>query len=110
MEISILIERDGIRATASAQSLGSTRIAGVHRTRWYGARTKSHAGYYSLVHVATGRALNKAPLTMEQSDRLLDVLIAEDQVEWNRIIDGPTGIRFYADRLSVEAESLAGKD
>lgn len=109
MDITILIEREGIRAQASVQSLGATRIPGVHRIQWYGARTKSHHGYFSLVHIYTGRALNKVPLTMDESDRLIDLLIEDGTVEWNWIVDGKSGIQYYADRLSPEAESLAGR-
>lgn len=114
MDITILIERNGIRAQTTVQSLGATRIPSVHRIRWYGAKTKTHHGeYYSLCHLPTGRSLNKVPLTMDESDRLIDTLIDDGNsgngVWWDRIVDGETAIKYYANRLSPEAERLAGR-
>lgn len=107
MDISILIERHGIRAYTTVNS-EATRIPGVHRIRWVGARTRNYHDYFSLTHVATGRALNKTPLTADECDRLLDVL-ADCPVEWDRIVDGQTARKYYADRLTTEAEELAGR-
>lgn len=107
MDISILVERQGIRAYTTVNS-EATRIPGVHRIRWVGARTKNYHTYFSLAHVATGRALNKVPLTIEESERLVDAIL-DCPVEWGRIDDGRTAMRYYADRLTNEAESLAGR-
>lgn len=108
MNITILIERHGIRDQVEVKSW-ATRIPGIHRILWYGTRTREDRGdYVSLVHVLTGRALNKSPLTVEESDHLLGALL-ECEIEWDRIVDGSTGERFYADRLTDEAEQLAGR-
>lgn len=114
MDITILIERDGIRAQATVQSLGATRIPSVHRIRWYGIKHNTHHGeYYSLCHIPTGRSLNRVPLTFDESERLIDVLVEDDGngngVWWDRIVDGETAVRYYANRLSPEAESIAGR-
>lgn len=109
MDISILIERGGIRAYTTVNS-EATRIDGVYRIRWVGARTRNYHDYFSLAHVATGRSLNKVPLTLDESDRLLDAL-ADCEIEWERIdpdVRWP-GKRWFVDKLTAEAEELAGR-
>jgi hypothetical protein len=109
MDITILIERDGIRAQATVQSLGVTRILSVHRIRWYGTKTKTHHGeYYNLTHLPTGRALSKVPLTWDESELLIDILVEDDRVQWDSIMDGRTAVRYYAAHLSPEAEAMTG--
>jgi hypothetical protein len=112
MDITILIERNGNREYTTVPA-SATRIPGVHRIRWVGARPKSYTDFFSLVYVATGRACNKVPLTMEESERLIDALIEDSNsgngVWWDRIVDYDTAIRYYANRLSPEAEKLAGR-
>src|SRR6266849_4958354 len=106
MDITILIERNGIRAYTTVPA-SATRIPGVHRIRWVGARTKSYTDFYSLVHVATGRSCNKVPLTLEESDRLVDALL-DCPIDWNNI-DPDTkwpGRSWYAERLTEEAAKL----
>jgi len=106
MDISILIERQGVRSYTTVNS-EATRIDGVHRIRWYGARTKNYHDYWSLTHVATGRSLNKVPLTAEECDRLLDAL-ADCPIEWERIEDGKTAQRYFVRQLTAEAADLTG--
>jgi hypothetical protein len=111
MDISILIERHGVRAYTTVKS-EATRISGVHKIRWYGAATRTGHGheYYSLAHVATGRALNKVPLTADECDRLLDAL-ADCEIEWDAITPemGWFGLRYhFVNRLTAEALELAG--
>jgi hypothetical protein len=64
-----------------------------------------------LTHVATGRALNKIPLTSDECDRLVDALI-ECPIEWDRISDDKQaehpGIPYYVNNLTTEARRLAG--
>ena len=111
MDIVILVERHGVRAQVTGIKSSATNIRGVHRTRWYGPETRTDTGlgeFVSLVHVDTGRALNKVPLTVEESDRLLDAL-ADCPIEWDKVVDGESGMRWYADKLSDEAARLAGR-
>ena len=111
MDITILIERSGIRAYTTVKS-EATRIVGVHKIRWMGARANNHQDYYSLTHVATGRALNRVPLTADEADRLVDALI-ECPIEWEKISDDRRaqypGVPWYTDRLTTEATRLAGR-
>lgn len=109
MDIRILIERDGIRDRIVTESQ-ATRIPGIHWVHWHGPQTRMDRGqeYFSLTHRLTGRALNTIPLTLDESERLLDALI-ECGVEWDRIVDGESGIKWYADKLSGEAMMLAGR-
>ena len=106
MDITILVERDGIRAHTSVNS-EATILPGVHRTHWIGSRTRNYHDYFSLTHLDTGRALNKVPLTADECDRLIESL-ADCPIEWDRITDGKTAIEFYAKRLTDEARTLAG--
>jgi hypothetical protein len=106
MDITILIESDGIRAYRTVKS-EATIIDGIHRIRWVGARAKNHRDYYSLVHVVTGRALNKVPLTEDEAGRLIDALL-DDQIEFHKIDDVATAQKYYVDKLTDEAKRLAG--
>ena len=107
MDITILIERNGIRAQTSVPAQ-ATGIEGVNRIRWVGARPKNHDSYYSLVHVMTGRALNKVPLTEDESERLIEALM-DCPVQFHKIVDGGTALEYYVKKLTAEAERLAGK-
>lgn len=107
MDINILIERNGVRLQTSVPA-EATGIEGVNRIRWVGARTKSYETYYSLVHVLTGRALNKVPLTEEESVLFVEAL-ADCPVEFARIVDVETARRYYVQRLSSEAKRFAGQ-
>ena len=106
MDITIVIEREGIRSYTRVNS-EATCIPGIHRTHWMGARTKNYHDYFSLTHVGTGRALNKVPLTSEECDRLVDALM-DCPIEWERIVDGRTAQRYYVERLTEEVTQLAG--
>lgn len=108
MDINILIERNGIRSQTSVPA-EATGVEGVNRIRWVGARPKSHETYYSLVHVLTGRSLNKIPLTKDESVRFMEAL-ADCPVEFDRIVDVDTARRYYVHRLSSEAKRLAGQN
>ena len=111
MDIVILVEKRGIRAQVTGIKSHATRIPGVHRTTWYGPETRTDSGlgeFVSLTHTLTGRALNKVPLTADECDRLLDALMDCD-IEWDKVTDGESGMRYYADRLSDEAAHLAGR-
>ena len=107
MSITILIERQGIRAHRTVYDSVSTRIPGVHKIHWTGTPIRTDREYYSLTHLETGRALNKIPLTSEECDRLVDALM-DCPIEWERIVDGRTAKEFYAERLTAEAERIAG--
>jgi hypothetical protein len=98
MSITILVERDGIRAHRTVYDSISTRIPGVAKIRWHGTPAKSDREYYSLTHVGTGRSLNMIPLTTDEADRLVDALSGD---EW-------PGRPWFTDNLSDEARRLAG--
>ena len=113
MDITILIERDDRRDYTSVKS-EATRIDGVHRTRWYGERPNDRRDirtYYSLVHVATGRALNKVPLTEGECDQLIHELY-ECPIEWEKIDSDPDkewpGKPYFTGNLTQTARRLAG--
>jgi hypothetical protein len=109
MDITILIERNGIRAYTTVNS-EATRIPGVHRIRWVGSRIRNYTDFYSLVHVATGRSCNKSPLTMEESERLVDALL-DCPIGWDYIDPDERwpGKVWYTNRLTEEAANLAGR-
>ena len=108
MRIEILVVRDGIRAKRIVDSQ-ATRIRGVHLIHWYGPPVHDRLEMFSLTHVATGRALNKVPLTVDESERLIDALI-ECQIDWDQIDPDREhpGIPYYVDNLTNEARRLAG--
>lgn len=108
MSINILVERHGIRAQVSVADSASTRIPGVHKIHWYGAPTRYDREYFSLVHLDTGRALNKVPLTTEEADRLVDALL-DCPIELDKVKDFSTAKEYYVDRLTSEVEHLAGR-
>ena len=111
MSITILIESQGIRAYRTVYDSLSTRIPGVSKIHWYGAPTRTDRSreYFSLVHEATGRALNRVPLTTDEADRLVDEL-CDCPIEWDKIDpDKPwPGRPHYMYRLTDEAAKLAG--
>jgi hypothetical protein len=110
MSITILVERDGIRAHRTVYDSISTRIPGVAKIRWHGTPAKSDREYYSLTHIGTGRALNMIPLTTDEADRLVDALM-DCPIEWDRIdVSGDEwpGRPWFTDNLSDEARRLAG--
>jgi hypothetical protein len=109
MSITILIERNGIRAYRTVYDSLSTRIPGVSKIHWHGAPTRTDREYFSLVHTDTGRALNKVPLTTGEADRLVDALV-ECPIEWDEIVNGRDwpGVPHFTERLTDEARRLAG--
>jgi|SRR5580700_8868961 hypothetical protein len=107
MDITILIERDGVRSYTSVSSQ-ATGIEGVNRIRWAGeARSKNYVPYYSLVHVFTGRSLNRVPLSEKDALSLIEAL-KECPVEFEKIVDSSTARRYYVQCLTPEAARLAG--
>ena len=109
MHTHILVEDRETRARSTiAVPSAATRLSGVHRVKWHGAETKKYTEFYSLTHVVTGRALNQTPLTEAECEQLIDEVLACG-IELDRIVDGETAKRFYADQLSQRGERLAGR-
>ncbi len=106
MQTSVLIERQGKREQVYVKS-EATRIEGIQRIKWIGSRPINYGDYYSLVHVLTGRAINRKPLTETNCDRLVHAL-KDSSVEFDQVFDVHTAHRFFVDRLTYEARELIG--
>ncbi len=109
MDINILVESNGVRRQTSVKS-EATSIPGVHQIHWYGERPNNRLDYYSLVHVMTGRALNKRPLTKGEAARLIGELKYEcPEVDFDYVVDVSTAQQFYVAGLSEQAAKLVGQ-
>ena len=109
MDIDILVADvpSGHRRLTSVHS-HATRIPLVNRTKWIGGPAIYGVEFYSLTHTPTGRAINQVPLTEKECSMLVDALM-DCPIEWARI-DAFTewpGRKWFADRLTPEAEQLA---